>query len=135
MVEPQTAAAPAIDEEQARPPIPRRTDMAKAILYVESYPSSPERLDEYNTWYNDTHLPEVVALEGFVSARRFEPVDADGPFVAIYEIDAADPSAALAALGEAAGSGQLNMSDVLQMDPVPTMRLLGESASHEPTTA
>jgi hypothetical protein len=109
--------------------------MAKAILYVESHPSAPERLDEYNTWYNDTHLPEVVALEGFVSARRFEPVDADGPFVAIYEIDAADPSAALANLGKAAGSGQLNMSDVLQMDPPPTMRLLGESASYEPTTA
>ncbi len=98
--------------------------MANAILCVESNPSSPEREDEYNRWYNEVHLGEVVALPGFVSARRFEPVDADGPYVAIYEIESDDPQAVVASLGEAVGAGKLQMSDSLQLDPPPTMRLL-----------
>jgi hypothetical protein len=57
--------------------------MAKGIILVESRPSSPEREQEYNTWYDETHLPELVALDGFVSARRLRPVDANGPYVAL----------------------------------------------------
>ena len=52
--------------------------MAKGIILVETFPSSPEREQEYNTWYDEVHLPELVALDGFVSARRLRPVDADG---------------------------------------------------------
>src|ERR1700736_4314936 len=108
--------------------------MSKAILIVESRPASPERLDEYHRWYNDTHLAEVVALPGFVSARRFKPANDDGPFVAIYEIDADDPDAVVASLGEAAMSGKLQMSDAMQMDPAPSLRLLQLTAAHEPAT-
>jgi hypothetical protein len=106
--------------------------MAKAILIVESRPSSPDRVDEYNDWYNDTHLPEVVALPGFVSAQRYAPAD-DGPFVAVYEIDSDDPGAVVGSLGEAVGSGAVQMSDVLQMDPPPSMRLYNLVADHSPS--
>jgi hypothetical protein len=106
--------------------------MRKAILYVESRPSSPERLAEYNTWYDETHLREVVALNGFVSARRFAPVDDDGPFVAIYEIEAEDLHSVVAALSEAAMRGDLQMSDAMQMEPPPTIRLLELTAAYEP---
>ena len=34
--------------------------MAKGIIYVESRPSSPDREQEYNTWYNEVHLPELA---------------------------------------------------------------------------
>ena len=30
------------------------------------------REDEFNDWYTNTHLPEVVVLPGFLSAQRFE---------------------------------------------------------------
>jgi len=53
--------------------------MARGIILVESWPSSPEREQEYNTWYDEIHLPELVALDGFVSARRLRPVNGDGP--------------------------------------------------------
>jgi hypothetical protein len=43
--------------------------MAKGIILVESFPSSPDRDEEYNTWYDEVHLGELVALDGFVSAR------------------------------------------------------------------
>ena len=64
--------------------------MAKGILLVESRPSAPERDAEFNEWYESVHMPEVLALDGFVSARRFRPVRPGEPYVAVYEIDADD---------------------------------------------
>ena len=61
--------------------------MAKGIIYVETRPSSPDRDQEYNTWYDEVHIPELVALDGIVSARRLRPVDGDGPYVALYELE------------------------------------------------
>ena len=37
--------------------------MAKGIILVETRPSSPEREQEYNTWYDEVHLGELVALD------------------------------------------------------------------------
>lgn len=32
----------------------------------------PGRDAEYNAWYNDIHLPEVLAVPGYVAATRYE---------------------------------------------------------------
>jgi hypothetical protein len=104
--------------------------MPKGILYVESRPV-PGQEDEYNTWYDETHLKEVVSLLGFVSARRFAPVDGQGPYVAIYEIDADDLPAAVAGLGEASARGELFISPAVSMDPPPTPRLLEVTKTYE----
>jgi len=109
--------------------------MARGILIVESRPSSPERVDEYNRWYSEVHLPEVCAVPGFVSATRYEPVDGDGPYVAIYELELDDLASAVERLGEAVGSGAIQMSDVLSMDPPPSLRLLTQTAAHQPAAA
>ena len=77
--------------------------MAKGIILVETYPSSPEREQEYNTWYDEVHLQELVALDGFVSARRLRPVDGDGPYVALYEIEGDDLQAVLQGMNDNAG--------------------------------
>jgi len=97
--------------------------MAKGILLVSTNPASPEQEDEYNDWYNNVHLKEVLTVDGFVSARRFKTVNDDGgsQYVAIYEIDG-DPQLAMKALGES--TGKFNMSASLQLDPPPQMRLL-----------
>jgi hypothetical protein len=96
--------------------------MARGIILVESWPSSPEREQEYNTWYDEIHLPELVALDGFVSARRLRPVNGDGPYVALYEIEGDNLQAVLDNM--IANAGQLHMSDALQLDPAPIPRLL-----------
>jgi hypothetical protein len=96
--------------------------MAKGLILVESRPSSPDREQEYNTWYDEIHLPELVALDGFVSARRLRPVDGDGPYVALYEIEGDNLQAVLD--GMIANAGKLHMSDALQLDPAPIPRLL-----------
>lgn len=94
--------------------------MAKGIIYVETYPSSPEREQEYNTWYDEIHLPELVAIDGIVSARRLRPVNGEGPYVALYEIEGDDLQAVLAGMS----GGKLTMSSALQLDPPPIPRLL-----------
>jgi hypothetical protein len=102
--------------------------MAKGIILVESYPSSPDREQEYNTWYDEVHLPELVALDGIVSARRLRPVDGTGPYVALYEIEGEDLQAVLDNM--IANAGQLTMSDALLMDPAPIPRLLQTTTEH-----
>lgn len=44
--------------------------------------------EDWNTWYNEVHLPEILDCPGFVCARRFLS-DAGGGrrYVAVYEIE------------------------------------------------
>jgi hypothetical protein len=66
----------------------------------------PGREDEFNRWYDDTHLPEVLAMPGFVAGQRFAltgPGATDRPrYLCVYEIETDDLTATLAALGAAA---------------------------------
>lgn len=45
--------------------------MATHIFDVHSNPV-PGREDEYNDWYTNQHLSDVLASPGFVAAQRFE---------------------------------------------------------------
>jgi hypothetical protein len=79
--------------------------MATKYLLAFTNPVSADREDEYNQWYTNTHLPEVTALPGFRSAKRFKATEtqlAGEPpfrFLALYELD--DVDVALDALGTA----------------------------------
>lgn len=46
--------------------------MAKGIMVVQSEPVDPAHEDEFNDWYDNTHIPEITAVPGFVSARRYQ---------------------------------------------------------------
>jgi hypothetical protein len=63
------------------------------------------REDEYNHWYDTVHMTEVLEVEGFVGCQRFavDPETGDAParYLAIYEIDHDDPTAAFATLQSA----------------------------------
>jgi hypothetical protein len=72
------------------------------------------RDDDFNAWYVDQHLPEVLRVPGFVAARRYQKSgaqrlgvgDADQnpwKYLAIYEIEG-DPARAMAALDDALNS-------------------------------
>lgn len=87
--------------------------MARHILLVQSEPRDG-RDDEYNQWYDDEHLPDVLKVPGFVAARRFVAIpgvhgELPGQrYLAIYEVETDDPAAALAALSAAARSMNLS---------------------------
>jgi hypothetical protein len=88
--------------------------MARYKMLVLSRPM-PGKEDEYNDWYQNTHLKQIVALPGFVSAQRFKLAvnmrDDDGyPYMAIYEIDTDDVDAAFQILQNAAGDGAIAVS-------------------------
>ena len=63
---------------------------AQDLMVVFSNPAEG-RDDEFNRWYDETHLPEVLEIEGVVAARRYElgVEDPDAPhrYLAVYELD------------------------------------------------
>lgn len=95
----------------------------KTILHVESRPSSPDRADEFNRWYDEVHIPQVLQLDGFVSACRYAPVGDGGPYITQYELSG-DPNAAVQTVVAAAMDGTLTMSDAMRLDPRPNMWVL-----------
>jgi hypothetical protein len=105
--------------------------MPKGIMYVESMPVSADREVDYHKWYNDTHLAEVLSVEGIVSARRFAPTDGKGPFIAIYELDCDDLDATIGRLAELGASGQMSSMELLDMDTPPIPRVYREIGSLE----
>jgi hypothetical protein len=42
---------------------------------------------EFNRWYNEIHIPEILACPGWTSARRYRCLDGDPPFLAIYALE------------------------------------------------
>jgi hypothetical protein len=99
-------------------------------MYVETMPVSPDREADYHKWYNETHLAEIVSVEGIVSARRFAPTDGNGSFVAIYELDCDDLDAAAERLAALGRSGQMSSLQHLRLDPPPVMRIYREIGSY-----
>ena len=106
--------------------------MPKGIIYVETMPASADREAAYHKWYNDTHLEQILSVEGIVSARRFAPTSGDGPFIAIYELDCDDLDAAVQRLGELGASGEMTGLENLSMYPKPIPRLYREIGSYGP---
>jgi len=93
--------------------------MAKGILLAFSNPSSPDREEEYNAWYNDIHANEVTSLPGIGGMRRYRVVTQMNPptdnpayrYIAVYELH--DIDAAMTALQTAGDT--LNMSDSMDL--------------------
>jgi hypothetical protein len=41
----------------------------------------------FNRWYNETHVPEILDCPGWAGARRYESLDGDPRFLAIYALE------------------------------------------------
>jgi hypothetical protein len=106
----------------------------KGIMVVQSDPVDPDHEDEYNDWYDNTHVPEICAVPGFVSARRYKvhsPAGAEGApggaaapaYLAIYEIDADDLEVPLAELRARRAAGRSRGTGALRLDPPPVVTI------------
>ena len=89
----------------------------KTLYTVRSNPIAGRETD-FNNWYSNTHLPEVMKIDGFLSAKRFKlagvqvvKAQAHG-YMAIYEIDSGDVQGTLQNLRDATW---LNMGDSIDL--------------------
>ena len=106
--------------------------MKRGVLLVFSNPLSPDASGAFNTWYDETHLPEFLRVPGVVAARRFErslhqrslPPGEDlagRNYLATYEVEAEDFAALLDVIASTAGDR--THSGLLERDPPPLMLL------------
>jgi hypothetical protein len=67
--------------------------MAKWLLLVSTDLSVSTREAEYNQWYDQVHLPDIMVIPGFVRVGRYERVNPDGgpdKFLAAYQVESLD---------------------------------------------
>ena len=99
--------------------------MARYQFVVYSNPAAG--LDaEYNAWYSGTHMQQILALPGVVSARRFKlaalQLREDAPahqYLAIYEIETEDLATFIDELMKRAIDGRIQRSAALAPDALP----------------
>jgi hypothetical protein len=82
----------------------------------------PGREEEFNAWYDQVHLADVLRVPGFVAAQRFKLAQPDGSlpgrYLALYEIETEDPQAALEELTRRSGTQSMMISEAMDMSKV-----------------
>ena len=74
---------------------------------------------EFNRWYDQQHLPDVLAVPGIVSAKRFcATIGGERQYLALYNMKTNDPDAVLADIQARAGTDKMVMSPALDMDSI-----------------
>jgi hypothetical protein len=95
--------------------------MAETLFLAFSNPADPNKEDEFNEWYDQHHIPQLLEhVPGFISAQRFRLDSAQLPhrYLAIYEVQG-EPDAVMKDLRERGADGSVEISPLLQRDPAP----------------
>jgi hypothetical protein len=78
--------------------------------------------EEFNEWYNNRHLPDILATEGFVAAQRFRLTEMEPEqdfahrYLALYEVETDDLDKTNQAMMEAASNGGMFISPALNLE-------------------
>lgn len=73
--------------------------MGNSLWLVFTKCTDPAREAEFNKWYDEVHLPDLLEVPQITAARRFKlagPANKNQPdaqYLAVYEIDSDDPEA------------------------------------------
>jgi hypothetical protein len=98
--------------------------MAKYVILALTNPTEGNE-DEFNRWYDESHIADVIDVPGFVSARRFRLADRQYQqnrtpnkhrYLALYEIETDDLDATLDELYSRVGTPAMLMSDAIELD-------------------
>jgi antibiotic biosynthesis monooxygenase (ABM) superfamily enzyme len=60
------------------------------LIYITATEPEPGWEEEFNRWYDEEHIPNLRALPGYFSARRYIAVEGEPKYMAIYEIASMD---------------------------------------------
>jgi hypothetical protein len=92
--------------ERSNPGKVEARSVAKGLYVAFTSPAGEAADEEFNRWYSNHHLPEVLSLPGINSASRYRSLD-DSPshaYMVLYELSASDLRAVVARIhAEAAG--------------------------------
>lgn len=76
----------------------------KGYLVVLSNCTDPAREEEFNDWYTNVHIPDVLETPGIVRGMRFKlagtPREGQAKYLALYELDTDDVAAVQQGLRE-----------------------------------
>lgn len=65
--------------------------MTRYMLFAFSDCKDPAREDEFNDWYTNTHLPDMLGVPGMISATRWMSAEnmegQQRKYVALYELE------------------------------------------------
>ena len=98
--------------------------MPKKYTFLAFTNPAPGKEDEYNAWYEEHHLKDVINCPGFVSARRFRLATTQFQFntvtpayryLALYEIETDDIEGSLQEIVNRAGTADMVMVDAIDM--------------------
>ena len=75
------------------------------------------RDDEFNNWYDNIHLKDVLAVDGIVAAQRFKLLSGGKwKYLAIYELECDDPLPVVERLQSLAGTDAMPISDAFDLE-------------------
>jgi 3-oxosteroid 1-dehydrogenase len=116
----QTDAAPATAITAAARARTRNDSGPERFLFVVFTNANEGREREYNEWYTNQHLADVVRLPGVTSAQRFELAEKQRvapphpwKYMAIYEIETTDLQSTIDALQARSGTADMPVSGAL----------------------
>jgi len=68
--------------------------MARYLLFAFSDCKDPKREKEFNDWYDNVHIPDMLEVPGMISATRWMSADAKQgeirKYLALYELETDD---------------------------------------------
>jgi hypothetical protein len=106
--------------------------MPRAVVLVFTDCTDHAREKEFNEWYDNTHVPDILETPGFVGCTRYElmgnPGPGQGKYLAIYDVESDDLKSAMAALQQRAAQlgAQKRVIDCLRLVSFTACRQLGE---------
>jgi hypothetical protein len=57
----------------------------RKVLLVVATDIEPAMEEEFNTWYNKEHIPELLSVPGVLSANRYMAVEGEPKYFTLYE--------------------------------------------------
>lgn len=104
--------------------------MAQWILLVYTNCTDPSREQEFNDWYDNVHVPDVLETTDFVGCNRYvinNPGADTSNYLATYEIETDDIDRTMMALQEQMRkkTAQGRMSELVQVVSLSVYRQIG----------
>jgi hypothetical protein len=95
--------------------------MAQKQLMVVLSNAKPGREKEFNDWYTNQHVPDVLKVPGVASAQRYElsksqrgDTPSQWQYLAVYNLQTDDLPGTLAEIGRRARTPQMPVSDAVK---------------------